>query len=83
MKGKDAFVPQEPEEMEYHEYLDYWVCKCRNFEKLEGFMACDRYGNFRSPFGAAYCRCQRCGSVIHVDTKTIIGINPNPDRRDF
>ncbi|RAJ28101.1 hypothetical protein [Pedobacter cryoconitis] len=80
---KGTFIPQDAEEMGYHEYLDYWVCKCKNFEKLDGFNASDRYGNLISPIGAEYCRCERCGSVIEVKSHTIIGINPNPDRGRF
>jgi len=83
MKGKENFIPQEVEEMGYHEYLDYWLCHCKNFEKKEGFMASDRYGNLVSPIGASYCRCERCGRVIHVMTHTIIGVNSNPDRGRF
>ncbi len=29
---KGNFIPQDAEEMGYHEYLDYWRCKCKNFE---------------------------------------------------
>lgn len=77
------FIPQQAEEMAYHDYLDYWVCKCGNFEKLEGFNASDRYGNLISPIGAKYVRCERCGRVIEKDSRNIIGINPNPDRGRF
>lgn len=83
MKGKDSFSPQVAEEMNYHEYLDYWVCKCGNYEKQEGFMACDRYGNLLSPIGAQYCRCERCGRVIDAQKHQIIGINTNPERGRF
>lgn len=80
---KDNFIPQEPEEMNYHEHLDYWICKCGNFEKAEGFMASTKYGNLISPIGAEHGRCERCGRVIHKESHTIIGINPNPDRGRF
>lgn len=84
MKGKDFFISQKkPEQMGYHEYLDYWVCKCKNFEKKEGFMACDEFGDLISPIGAEYCRCERCGRVIHAQSHTIIGRNLCPDRGRF
>lgn len=78
-----GFKPLEREEMGYHEYLDYWVCKCGNFEKKDGFNACTKYGNLISPIAAEYCRCEGCGRVIEVKTHTIIGINLNPDRGRF
>jgi hypothetical protein len=83
MNGKTNFSPQEAEEMNYHEYLDYWVCKCGNFEKLDGFNASDPSGNLISPIGAEHCRCERCGRVIHAQSHTIIGTNPNPERGRF
>lgn len=83
MKRTTSFIPQKAEEMNYHEYLDYWVCKCGNFEKLDGFNASDQYGNLISPIGASHCRCERCGRVIHAKTHTIIGSNPTPDRGRF
>jgi len=80
---KENFILQDAQEMDYHEYLDYWVCICKNFEKLDGFNASDRYGNLISPIGAEYCRCERCGRVIEVKSHTIIGMNTNPDRGRF
>ncbi len=82
-KSNSCFVATEPEEMGYHEYLDYWLCKCGNFEKLDGFNASDKQGNLISPIGASYCRCERCGSVIEVRSHMIIGFNPSPDRGRF
>lgn len=80
---KTGFTPLEREEMNYHEHLDYWVCKCGNFEKLKGFNACTKYGNLISPIGAQHCRCEQCGRVIEAHSRTIIGINPTPERGRF
>jgi hypothetical protein len=82
-KPTSGFVATEPEEMRYHEYLDYWLCRCGNFEKLDGFNASDNKGDLISPIGAAYCRCERCGSVIEVRNHIIIGFNISPDRGRF
>ncbi|MBT2560179.1 hypothetical protein J7E50_02950 [Pedobacter sp. ISL-68] len=87
--GKDGktgsvFTRLKPKEMGYHEYLDYWLCACGNFEKLEGFNACDSEGNLVSPVPkASFCRCERCGRVIKVSSHTIVGINLNPIRGRF
>ena len=80
---ENSFRPLEPQEMEYHEYLDYWFCACGNFEKEEGFMACTAQGNLISPIRAEYGRCERCGRIFHIESHTIMGINPNPNRGRF
>lgn len=76
-----------PEEMTYHEYLDYWVCTCGNFEKLEGFKFCDRQGNLIPPVfnvtEETLCRCERCGRIIRILNHTILGVNLNPIRDRF
>jgi hypothetical protein len=79
----NGFKPLKREEMPYHEYLDYWVCKCGNFEKLLGFNASTKFGDLISPIGAKYCRCERCGRVIEAKSHTIIGINLSPIRGRF
>ncbi|KAA8480063.1 hypothetical protein BDE36_2417 [Arcticibacter tournemirensis] len=66
-----------PEPMVYHEYSDYPYCVCGNFEKDDGFNRCDRYGNL-IPISVhvelnKYGRCERCGRVIEVNSRTIIG----------
>lgn len=84
MKAKNnSFTPLEHEEMRYHETMDFWLCSCGNFEKDDGFMACTSQGDLISPIHAEYGRCERCGRVFHIESKTIIGINPNPDRGRF
>jgi len=81
--NKNSFTALEQQDMKYHDYLDYWVCECGNFEKEDGFMACTETGDLISPFGAFYGRCERCGRVFHIGRRQIIGINPNPDRGRF
>jgi hypothetical protein len=57
MKAENTgFTANERKEICCHEYLDYWVCTCGNFEKLEGFNASDSKGNLISPIGATHCR---------------------------
>lgn len=82
-KKENGFVPCKPREMKYHDYLDYWVCDCGNFEKEDGFMACTSAGNLINPIGARYGRCERCGNVFEIRSRQIIGFNKNPDRGRF
>lgn len=74
-----------PEAMIYYEHSDYPYCVCGNFEKADGFNSCDRYGNLipisvhveLNKFG----RCERCGRVIEVKSRTIIGRVRNFQKR--
>lgn len=84
MKSKNnSFTAIEPKDMKYHDYLDYWLCECGNFEKEDGFMASTAQGDLISPIGARFGRCERCGCVICLQTHQIIGRNPNPERGRF
>ena len=77
MRIKTRRIPQVTMRVVETEDPTWWLCRCGNTPREEGFLPCDAAGTVVEPTPAAWTTnwyvCLRCGRMIDYRTRVIVG----------